>query len=139
MDANAEYGIIAARLAAEFSGLNRAVVDRFVRDTWWCARSVCAAITAEAIEQLAREHLIAAANSDPPHHPAARPRRSRLDLAADAGDHPHPVGVLEGLAGFGPPRGERDKAGFDELEPVEVGRHLGPGPQLSARAGLNRP
>jgi hypothetical protein len=50
---------IVSRLAVEFPDVDRQTVDRQVRDTWNCAVHLDADVTPEAVEELAREHLIA--------------------------------------------------------------------------------
>lgn len=57
---------VAIRLAAEFSALSRATVERCVWETWMCAEHLGLPVTAGLVERIAREHLHGVLKSVPP-------------------------------------------------------------------------
>ncbi|ASU83118.1 hypothetical protein CDO52_10285 [Nocardiopsis gilva YIM 90087] len=69
---------VAARLHDEFSALSHRCVERCVSDSWKCAEHLGYQVTPSLVEGLAREHLQAVINSEPP---------SRLAVALPAQPH----------------------------------------------------
>ncbi|GII00496.1 hypothetical protein [Planobispora takensis] len=57
---------VSARLAAEFLTVPLDTVDRCVADVFACTEHLGVEATAEVIERVAREHLLAIVNSAPP-------------------------------------------------------------------------
>ncbi|MBB6172768.1 hypothetical protein HNR23_002828 [Nocardiopsis mwathae] len=57
---------VTARLHDEFSVLSHRCVERCVNDSWKCAEHLGYQVTPSLVEGLAREHLQAMINSQPP-------------------------------------------------------------------------
>ncbi|GLW07945.1 hypothetical protein Misp01_30750 [Microtetraspora sp. NBRC 13810] len=57
---------VSARLAEEFSKIPEEAVDRRVADVLARVRHLGVAATPEVVERVAREHLLALVNSEPP-------------------------------------------------------------------------
>ncbi|MFC4061124.1 hypothetical protein ACFOWE_22720 [Planomonospora corallina] len=57
---------VSRRLAAEFLTVPPGTVDRCVADVCACTEHLGVEVTAEVVERVAREHLLAIVNSAPP-------------------------------------------------------------------------